>query len=88
MDTVRNISPTSVCAVRNPAKPLISGEFHCPNSWVIHADVCYYINETEQLNWHQARESCMQMNGTMAMITNDEQTTFMIGIRTTCLYNF
>ena len=53
-----------------------SGEFRCPNGWVIHADQCFLVNVTRRVTWHQARQICVDSNGTLVQIKDQETQKF------------
>ncbi|KAL9965920.1 hypothetical protein ACROYT_G029787 [Oculina patagonica] len=49
----------------------------CPQAWVLHGNSCYYVIDTPTLSWSDARTTCKNLGGDLAIIRSDDENEFI-----------
>ena len=52
----------------------------CPSGWARQESSCYYIGKTRFLKWHDARSTCQNMGGDLAIIKSAEENGFIFNL--------
>ncbi|KAL9965921.1 hypothetical protein ACROYT_G029788 [Oculina patagonica] len=49
----------------------------CPQYWVHHGNSCYHVNDTPMLSWSDARTTCQNLGGDLAIIRSEDENNFI-----------
>ncbi len=49
----------------------------CPQGWVRHGYLCYHVNDTPTLKWNDARTTCQNLGGDLAIIRSEDENNFI-----------
>ena len=49
----------------------------CPQGWVLHGHSCYHIIDTPTLKWSDARTTCQNLGGDLAIIRSADENNFI-----------
>ena len=49
----------------------------CPQRWVLHGHSCYHIIDTPTLKWSDARTTCQNLGGDLAIIRSADENNFI-----------
>ena len=52
----------------------------CPQDWALHGNSCYHVIDTPTLNWSDARTTCQNLGGDLAIIRSEDENNFIIDI--------
>ena len=52
----------------------------CPEGWVLHGNSCFLIINIPTLNWSDARRTCQNLGGDLAIIRSAEENNFILGL--------
>ena len=52
----------------------------CPQDWILHGNSCYHVIDTPTLNWSDARTTCQNLGGDLAIIRSQDENNFIIDI--------
>jgi len=52
----------------------------CPEGWVLHVKSCYLIINVPTLNWSDARRTCQNLGGDLAIIRSAEENNFIFDL--------
>ena len=52
----------------------------CPVGWVLHGKSCFLIINILTLNWSDARRTCQNLGGDLAIIRTAEENNFIFGL--------
>ena len=50
----------------------------CPQGWVLHGNSCYHVIDTPTLNWSDARTTCQNLGGDLAIIRSQDENDFIL----------
>ncbi len=76
-DWMKQISPVDATNTCNCTVYLFTGEFLCPDGWVVYGKNCLYVNSTRSVTWHQAVHKCQQLNATLTRVNDQEESKFI-----------
>lgn len=60
----------------------IQPRLDCPQDWVLHGNSCYHVIDTLTLNWSDARTTCQNLSGDLAIIRSPEENNFILELIT------
>ncbi|KAL9965175.1 hypothetical protein ACROYT_G028938 [Oculina patagonica] len=49
----------------------------CPQDWVRHGNSCYHVIDTPTLKWNDARTTCQNLEGDLAIIRSEDENNFI-----------
>ena len=49
----------------------------CPQDWVLHGNSCYHVIDTPTLKWSDARTTCQNLGGDLAIIRSQDENNFV-----------
>ena len=55
----------------------------CPQDWVLYGNSCYHVKDTPTLKWSDARTTCQNLGGDLAIIRSQDENNFILEL----LYN-
>ncbi|KAL9965910.1 hypothetical protein ACROYT_G029773 [Oculina patagonica] len=60
-------------------KPPWTGETceDCPQGWVHHGNSCYHVIDTPTLSWSDARTTCQNLGGDLAIVRSEDENNFI-----------
>ena len=50
----------------------------CPQDWVRHGNSCYHVIDTPTANWSDARTTCQNQGGDLAIIRSQDENNFIL----------
>jgi len=51
---------------------------HCPQDWVLHGNSCYYVIDTSTLKRSDARTTCQNLGGDLAIIRSEDENNYIL----------
>ncbi|WAR16579.1 CLC4M-like protein [Mya arenaria] len=60
----------------NEWKVYVNKDAGCEEGWHSYESSCYFLS-TEELNWHDARNSCLNLGATLAVVTDEDEDEFV-----------
>ncbi|XP_078381555.1 brevican core protein-like [Oculina patagonica] len=50
---------------------------YCSQAWVLHGNSCYHVNDTPTLSWSDARTTCKNLGGDLAIVRSEDENNFI-----------
>ncbi|XP_020614039.1 CD209 antigen-like protein A [Orbicella faveolata] len=52
----------------------------CPQDWLLHGNSCYHIIDTPTAKWRDARATCQNLGGDLAIIRSQDENNFALDL--------
>ena len=71
-------TPPHSLASNNKSEPVLYFNWsECPQDWVLHGNSCYHVIDTPTLKWSDARTTCQNLGGDLAIIRSQDENNFV-----------